>query len=308
MSLAMLAIGLILATDTPAPTTRPARPPSSQPATQPSTQPAIRADEKIDAILRKMEEMGDQVDDLACKIEYTVEDLIGLDEFTRFGRILYKRAEPNPAFLIVFEKTHQGGIVLRRKEWYLFKDRWLYEAKEASKTVIRREVIREGEKIDLFNLESSPFPIPFGQRRDEILKHFRVTLAPPASGDPPQTDHLVCVPRPGSRLSEQYSRMDFYVSRSPHLPTRIVAFEPDPGDPNGNPAKIIRAAFPDLVRDKINTGVTLDAFQLPPDTKDFHVIEEPLAPPGPPTPPSPLPMPPSPLPTPPSPQPTPPSP
>jgi hypothetical protein len=249
------------------PTTRPTTSPSSRPATQPAD------DARIATILERMEAMGDRVEDLRCRVEYRVQDLIGLDEFTKFGRILYKRAQPNPLFFIEFDKMHQGGIVLRRHEWYLFKDRWLDEAKEASRTVIHREVIREGDTVDLFSLEKTPFPMPFGQRKDEILRHFRVTVADSKPGDPPSSDHLICVPRSGSRMADEYSRLEFYVSRSLHLPVKIVAFE---ADPNGEPSKIITASFPELSSENINAGLALGDFTLPPETKTFTVIEEPL--------------------------------
>jgi hypothetical protein len=250
---------------------------STQPAptSRPTTRPA--ASDTIRVILTEMEQMGDKVQDLRCSVEYTVEDLIGLSEFTKFGRILYKRTEPNPHFLISFHKTHEGGIVNRSKEWFVFSDRWLFEAKEAGGTIIKREVLREGEKVDLFSLEDSPFPIPFGQRRDEILRHFSVALKPPHQTDPPGCDHLVCIPRPGSRLAETYSRMEFFVSKKLHLPVKIIAVE---ADPDGHPAKVIVAVFPDLANRSINAGVAIDDFKLPPETRKYQLITEPLDPPA----------------------------
>jgi len=253
-------------------------PPASQPASGPASQPATRpspvaADAQIQAILERMEAAGETVNDLRCQVEYAVEDLIGLSQFTKFGLILYKRTRPNPIFFITFDKMHEGGIVTRKKEWYLFNDRWLLEAKEAGASIIRREVIREGQTVDLFSLEKAPFPIPFGQRKDEILRHFRVTLVPPEQADPKDTDHLVCTPRSGSKLAEQYSRLDFFVSRPLHLPTRIIAYE---ADPDGESSKIITAIFPDLTDRSLNSGLSADAFDLPPETAKYQVIEEPM--------------------------------
>ena len=269
----MAGIALSAAVATP-PGSAPATSPTSQPATRPASQPGLSAsDVQIRSILERMEAMGDRVDDLRCRVEYTVEDLIGLSAFTKFGLILYKRTEPNATFFITFDKMHEGGIVSRKKEWYLFEDRWLSEAKEVSKTVIRREVIGKDETVDLFSLEQAPFPIPFGQRKDEILRHFRVTLSAAEESDPRNTDHLVCVPRPGSRLGDTYSRLEFFVSRALDLPVKIVAFE---ADPDGEPAKIITALFPDLTRKSVNSGVPAEAFRLPAETKRYQLVEEPL--------------------------------
>jgi hypothetical protein len=251
--------------------------PLSQPATtQPGEASASAADRVIHAILEAMEARGESVRTLVCRVEYTVEDLIGLSDFTKFGEIRYRRSKPNPTFFIRFDKMHEGGIVDRKKEWYLFRDRWLLEAKEASRTVIKREVIREGETVDLFSLERTPFPIPFGQRKDEILRHFQVTLSPPAEGDPANTDHLVCVPRTGSKLADQYTRLEFFVDRTLHLPVKIVAYEADPADRHGPPAKIMRAVFPDLTRQSINPADVEELFRLPPETDPYKRIEEPM--------------------------------
>jgi len=254
-------------------------PPATQPTTAPVSKPTATqpAGDRVVRVLDALEAKGDEVRDLRCRVFYTVHDIVGMDEFTKFGTIVYKRGKPNPLFAITFTKTHQGGYVLRQQEWYLFADRWFYEAKERSKTVIKREVIRAGEVIDLFSLEKSPFPIPFGQRKDEILKHFDVTLVAAEADDPKDTDHLRCIPKAGSRMADEYSSLEFFVSRSLHLPIKIIATE---SDPDGQPAKIITALFPDLSPDGINSGVPDGEFRLPAETSAFQLIVEPLDEPG----------------------------
>ena len=87
--------------------------------------------DRIDTILEQLEARGATVNDLECRVEYTVEDVLADDKFTKFGQIRYKHQEPNPWFYIHFAKTHQGGIVLGqgRREWYIFKGRYLWEIK-----------------------------------------------------------------------------------------------------------------------------------------------------------------------------------
>ena len=83
--------------------------------------------------------------------------------------------------------------------------------------------IGPGETIDLFDIEESPIPIPFGQKKDQIQRNFVVVLVAPTEGDPPNTDHLVCKPKPDSRLSTAFQRLEFFVSRDLHLPVRMVS-------------------------------------------------------------------------------------
>ena len=74
----------------------------------------------VNRILEQLEERGRSVRDLSCDVEFTVEDALADDHFTKFGSIMYKHKEPNPIFLIHFAKSHQQGRVVREREWYRF--------------------------------------------------------------------------------------------------------------------------------------------------------------------------------------------
>ena len=221
---------------------------------------------RIDLILQQLEDRGDTVNDLKCKVEYTVEDILADDRFTKFGEIRYKRQEPNPVFYIHFEKLHQAGVVNRKKEWYIFDGQYLWEIKEAAKNKIRHEVVKPGEKIDLFDIEESPIPIPFGHKKEQIQRNFMVVLVAPAAGDPPQTDHLVCRPKPDTRLSTEVERLEFFVSRDLHLPVKIVSVER-----GGN--QINTAVFPDLTAESINSKLGDSAFDLPREAGKWKTVE-----------------------------------
>lgn len=221
----------------------------------------------VEGILERVEIRGANVNDLQCKVAYTVEDRIADDTVTREGDLVYKRKTPNPIFKITFTKTVQEGVVKRKKSWYWFDGRWFYEAKETAKTVIKRDVAPPGTVIDLFSIDKAPFPIPFGQKKAEILEHFDVTLAQPDANDPKNTDHLVCIPKPNSKLAKDYSKLEFFVSRSLHLPVKIVM--------TANPAdRVTTAEFPDLTSASLNANLPDARFQQPRETKRYTVVEE----------------------------------
>jgi len=227
---------------------------------------------KVVSILEQMESTGQAIQSIRCKVVYRVEDRLNLTETQRFGTILFKRSQPHDMFLIEFSKLIADGIKYSDKQWWLFRDRWLTECKSKSRTIIRRETVRPGETVDLFDLEKAPFPVPFGQRKEQILRNFDVRIVEPQLDDPDGCDHLVCRPKPGTPLSEDYKRLDFYVSREMHLPVRIVA-EDMRGD------QITRADFPDLTKASWNVKLDDDAFELPADeVKGFAVVKEPLSP------------------------------
>jgi len=221
----------------------------------------------VGAILDRVEARGRSVDDIRCKVAYTVVDRIAADKVTRDGNLIYERKSPNPLFMITFVKTVQEGTVKREKAWYLFDGRWFVEATQRSKSIIKHDVAPPGTDIDLFSVEKAPFPIPFGQKKDDILKSFKVLVGPAGEGRLANTDHLVCIPREGSRVSRDYSKLEFFVSRSLDLPIRIVMTTKDR-------TKVTTADFLDLSAGSINTGMTDSAFVLPKETRGYAVSKD----------------------------------
>ncbi len=137
--------------------------------------------ERVDEILTELQARGDGLKDIRCKVRFVEDDRINLSKRTKVGSILFMMTEPNPHFLIHFERTEMDGV-LGKREWYLFDGRWLFEVLERIRQVTKREIARPGEKVDLFDLETAPFPLPFGQKKDTILRNFEVTLLPPGEG------------------------------------------------------------------------------------------------------------------------------
>ncbi|MGB2988027.1 MAG: hypothetical protein WBE26_19335 [Phycisphaerae bacterium] len=226
--------------------------------------------ERIDDILTKLQQRSDGLTDIRCKVRFVEDDRINLSKRTKYGTILFLITDPNPHFLIHFDKTEADGV-LGKQEWYLFDGRWLYEVLERIRQVTKREIARPGEKVDLFDLENAPFPLPFGQNKEAILRNFDVTLAPLADGDPPNTDHLVCVPKAESRLHRRYEKLEFFVLRDVHLPSRVVVTK-------GDGLEISTADFPDLSAKSINAGVTKKDFARPKTWKKYEVVVEKLPP------------------------------
>jgi len=231
------------------------------------------------AVLADFEAAGRAVETIHCGVVYSTRDALNETETTKLGTILFKRSSDNPMFLITFTKTVSDGIQFPANEWWLFRDRWLWEAKAKSSTIIKRELFAPGEKFDLFDLDKSPVPMPFGQTRHDVLAKFKVRLMPPQVGDPQNTDHLYCVPRPDSPLARDYRRLEYYIAKSTHLPVRIVAED-------ANQTKVTIAEFKDLSdgarsqeplsAKSINVNIPDSAFKLPDETSGYHVSVEPL--------------------------------
>jgi hypothetical protein len=231
---------------------------------------SAQVDSRVEVVLDELESAGQAVDSIKCDVAFKETDRLNLTDMAKKGSIRFKRTDPHPMFHIQFDLLEIDGIVHRDRESWLFRDRWLTELKSKSKTIIRREIVAAGEEVDFFDLENSPFPIPFGQRKKQILDNFDVTLAPAQMGDPPECDHLVCRPKQKAPLGRDFKRLDFYVSRELHLPLRIIA-----EDAKGE--KVTIADFPDLGASAINAQIADDAFTLSEDdTRGYAVSIEPL--------------------------------
>ncbi len=186
------------------------------------------AEDGVDRILETLERRGDTVEDLSCNLTLEIDDKVVFEKQTKHGKLLFRRERPSALFRVDFHKLIEGDGVVKHRghaEWHIFDGHWYTEARESTRTVIKRRIVREGETFDPFEVGSSPFPLPFGQKKADILKNFAVELVPPAKGDPPESDHLKCVPRAGSRYADDYSELHFHISREKELPVRVVTHQ-----------------------------------------------------------------------------------
>lgn len=262
-----------LLAQTPAATTQPA-PVTTAPTTRSVSETLSSGDPKIDAILDRLESKGQTIQGLSTVLIYNEIRFEPVEEkVIKRGELFFRRGEPNARFMIRFDETVAGGVIQSNKEYYLFDGGWFIERNDRAKSVVRRQIVRPDQRIDPFKLGSGPFPLPFGQRRTEILANFVAKREPPRPDDPPDTDHINLVPRPNSELSQRYRRVDMYIDRRIELPVRIeierlsddsivdVRFERL--DPNDAPAD--------------------SRFQIDrPTGKDWDFREEPLPPDAPP--------------------------
>ncbi len=205
----------------------PAKDPLQPRATsKPVTSRPSSGDHDVDEVLDRLEIKGEAIQGLACKLTYryiTIEPVE--DRQVKTGTLLFKKAAPgaaNSMFRIDFDTMILDGVRSHRVETFAFDGQWLTELNQKAKTVIRRQIVRPGKHVDPFRIGKGPFPMPFGQKRDDILKNFKVTQKHLDVGDPPGSIHLHCVPRPKTELARKYSRVEIYVDRKIELPVRIV--------------------------------------------------------------------------------------
>ncbi len=242
-----------------------------------SPPPAVAPE--VGAVLDRLERADAELMDLRAKVRYSVLQLIKAnkddpDDVQHYVGSIRFLKQPGPTqFFIHFEKrSRDNKWVNDAKQWFIFDGEWLTTAKENGKTVEREQIVRPGEKSEFYKLGQGPFPLPFGQKKADVLEHFYVQLAPPSQDDPKSTDHLICTTKPDSSMVNQFERIDLFVSND------------EKSGLSGLSIKIIVENVKDQTRETItfseirrNKGLQRDKdFALPSFTKKWQKSERPL--------------------------------
>jgi outer membrane lipoprotein-sorting protein len=176
----------------------------------------------LDDVLDMLEKRGQTLDSFVANVKMTEADSKGFEE-TRLGKVWYQRLEGGKARIRVSFTERQDGKRKgsEPKDYVLDPNGRLTERDHTKKIEIKRQVIKPGEKMDLFRLGDGPFPLPIGQKKEDVKKQFEANIEKPTKDDPPGTIHLVLKPRTGTPLKKQFSAIDVFVDPKTQMPARI---------------------------------------------------------------------------------------
>ena len=263
---------------------------AAQPATAPTASMPAAAeapppphDPPIDANLTRLEQR--RVQDLHARLTWRQEFVVDEPDevVAKRGELWYQQADPVARFLIHFKEWIKGTEKRPLDERHLFDGCWYVEVQSQTKTVQRREVRRPDDAGDPYKVGEGVFPLPFGQKKDDIVREFEVTLLPPANDDPKDTDRLRLTPRDGTRTGQNYKELDFWVQRggaTDGLPVKVrVAKLDGTGKLNSH----ITITFGDAA---LNKGLRDGLFEIKTPTGYTELVErlEPIPVPQPPVP------------------------
>lgn len=210
-------------------------------ASQPSTKPTSRrtsttktatttsapaVSPKVSKILTLLEAAGRKYPNISAQIDYRVDMLQTGDTEARTGKVYYQGAgEKSPAkFRIHFETLRQGkGPKIRDVIDYAFDGTWLTVRKQRTKQMTRYQVAPPGKKVNPLRLGKGPFPVPFGQKAQTVIKYFRVSTRPVKKTDPADTDYLNLITRKKYRKDFSIVSLEMWIDRKTHLPIKISA-------------------------------------------------------------------------------------
>lgn len=244
-----------------APTAQEKQTAASQPtATKEATEATpTPLDPTVDKILSRLE--ARRITDLRCAVTWKLRYLVDTEDeaITKKGTLWYQEQKPCAKFLIHFEKKISGGRLHKLDERHMFDGRWYIELDSETRSFSKREIRREGEEGNPYKLGEGPFPVPFGQKKADILREFEAALVPAKDGDPDETDHLKLTPRKGSGTARSYQQVDVWIAREGRhngLPIKVEAAKTSG---TGQVNSILTISFDEV---QLDTGFSSGVFQI----------------------------------------------
>jgi len=188
------------------------------------------------ALLDALEKADDGIQSLQADIQYDRRFELQGDRHVRQGRLLYRVFQPEPprtrsrrVFEIRFDTLYlpEEGRKEDDKQVWVFDGRWLIEKHPAEKRFHAREIAPEGSEFDPLRIGEGPFPVPIGQKANDILRRFDAIMLDPdkifkdnkrwlrfVAG----TYRLQLIPKSGYEDSEEFRDVQLWYSKKTLLP------------------------------------------------------------------------------------------
>lgn len=210
-------------------------------------------DDGSDVVLDALHQRGVGLRDFTADVSMAEVDPLTGDTDTLSGKVWYEnKADGTTRLRVVFDKKIQGGRPVKDfKQEYQLEGRWLIERNHKRKLQVDRQVLKEGQKLNLLKLGEGPFPLPVGQPKEEVRRLFEVKKIAPADGDPEGTKRVELTPLKGTQFERKFKKIDVWVEDKSNFPRRIGTVE-----------KNTTQKVTDLTNIKVNEGIDPKVFEL----------------------------------------------
>ena len=175
-----------------------------------------------DRVLDALDQRGQNLKSFDARVSMSDKDAdLGLDS-VRTGHVWFqKQGDAERPAARLFDQKSDGSKVSNEKIEYLLDKGWLVDRDYQKRVEVRRQVLRPGEKVNLLKLGEGPFPLPIGQKKEDVKKLFTVTKIKSAKDDPPGTVHLLLKPIKGTQFDRKFSAIDVWMDLKTQMPTQI---------------------------------------------------------------------------------------
>ncbi len=201
---------------------------TTQPTTQPAaTQPATSP--QALAALDSLERAGVQYKTVKSDVIYTVRNTVFGDVGIRTGWVGYasEDGKQNPRFRIHFATLSHGKDQpkARARLDYAFDGMWFIMVNHKARQYQGQQVAAKGQRVNPLKIGRGPFPIPFGQKTDDVLEHFTVTTRPAQKDEPAGTTYLDLRTIRRFRKDFNLVRLEMWIDPALNLPVRIISHD-----------------------------------------------------------------------------------
>lgn len=225
-------------------------------------QAQLTKDSSIDQILDALDARGQGLTSFVATVKLTDTDAGLGDASSRTGKAWYQAGD-SPRMRVTFDKREANGRAVDEKVEYLLKGPDLIERTYRTKSQVTHHVLRPGEKLNLLKLGEGPFPLPIGQKKEDVHSMFEVKKIDPAQSDPANTVHLQLIPKPSTRFERKFKTLDVWVDLKDNMPRRIETL-----DRNETSVRTT-----DLTDVQINPRLADSDFALPTIGNDWNLTE-----------------------------------
>jgi outer membrane lipoprotein-sorting protein len=232
-----------------------------------TTQPTqLSAQSSADEVLDALDARGKSLQDFTATVKLTdTNDSVG-DSTSNTGTVvLQKKSADDARIRVAFTRREADDKIFPVDRQFTLDSGQLVERDYQEKKETRRQVLKPGQKLDLFKLGEGPFPLPLGQPRQDVEKLFDVMKIDPVAGDPPGTVHLQLTPKPKSQFAGQFKTIDVWVDPKSAMPIQIQTVDPN----------VTTTKTTELKDIKINGGASDKDFAQPPLPDGWDVVDEP---------------------------------
>ena len=183
------------------------------------------AGDSLDQVLQELDTTGKNLKEFSARVKLVeIDNALG-NETDRVGSVQFQKTPDGSARIhVIFDmridpQTRKGFP--KDKVEYFLDGQWLIDRNYLTKTEVKRQVLKPGQKMDLFKLGEGPFPLPIGQTPEDVRKAFDIKQIPPAKDDPADTIHLQLIPKANTELARKFNSLDVWVNQKSHMPVRV---------------------------------------------------------------------------------------
>jgi hypothetical protein len=225
-----------------------------------TTQPSLSLESSVDEVLDALDRTGKQLKTMRSRVEKADVDLAAGDQIARKGVVSLNLAG-DAAMRVTFDQLQRNDNPPRTgdsvKQDYLLVGEWLVERNFDIKKVVRYQVRRPGEKLNLLSLGEGPFPLPIGQSREAVYSQFDVKRMP----TPDERGGMIVLdlrPKEGTRLRKRFARIIVDIDPKLAMPVRIETMDRDIDDPADPPSVINVTTLSEVVLNQPLDGGAFD--------------------------------------------------